>query len=266
MLSIFPKHYFDLVDLNSISELRLRKDCNLVYSILSSYFQSDYIVKKEDIDYIINKATKLSLYAHQDTIKKGYIAYKGIRIGLAGEGVYSNENIQTIKNISSLTIRLPKDIEFSDQRLVKLIDNFDNTLIISKPGLGKTTLLRYLTKKLSSKLFNIMLIDEKGEISYDNSLTLYCDVILNIEKKIAYKDYIKVLRPDIVCTDEIFGASEIDMIKDTIRCGVKVLATLHSANLDTINQAIYADLISQMRYIILIDKIGVISKIIDTKK
>lgn len=250
-----------------LSEIRMRKNSNLVYSKLGKYYFCDYLVQEEDIIYTIKKSTNQSFYSKEDTIKYGYITYKGLRIGLAGEGVSINNQLTNIKNISSLCIRIPHDISFNDVRLNKIIDNFDNTLIISKPGFGKTTLLRYLIKQLSNKLYNILVIDEKGELSFDNTLSLGlgADVVINIEKIFAYKSFIKVLRPDILATDEVFGVEEIAAIKDSIRCGVKVIATLHANSYLSINQKEYAELLKLMKYIVVLDKVGQITNIYDRK-
>ena len=262
ILSILPES-------NNIQELRFREGYNLIGIIKNSYKEFNYIVSKEDIISIIKATTNNSLYSSQDTIKNGYISYKGLRIGLAGEGVVENLNLITLKNIKSLCIRVPHEYDFYHPYLEKIYNNFDNTLIISKPGLGKTTLLRSIIKKISELSYNnILLLDEKGEVSFDNTIKLgkNIDVIISIPKAHAYSSFIRVLRPNIIATDEVFGSVEIDAIQDIIRCGVKVIATMHSEGIQTINQKIYAKLLSMMRYIIVLEDVGKIKEIYDTCK
>ena len=97
ILSILPES-------NNIQELRFREGYNLIGIIKNSYKEFNYIVSKEDIISIIKATTNNSLYSSQDTIKNGYISYKGLRIGLAGEGVVENLNLITLKNIKSFLL------------------------------------------------------------------------------------------------------------------------------------------------------------------
>ena len=70
----------------------------------SSFISKNAIVTtKNYIDEIIRNVTEFSIYAFNDKIKQGFLTTTdGIRIGLAGDCVYDNENIVTIKNFSSL--------------------------------------------------------------------------------------------------------------------------------------------------------------------
>lgn len=257
-----------LPQINLVQEIRMRVGYNIQVLLNAKYISMDYTVENEDILNVIKVATNNSLYTAQDTIKDGYISYFGCRIGLAGEGVLKKTDIITLKNIKSLCIRIPHEYDFEEKYLNKIYSNFDNTLIISKPGLGKTTLLRCMIKQLSFLYPNILVIDEKGEISFDNTISLgsSVDVILSIPKEYAYSSFIRVLRPNIIATDEVFGEKEINSIEDIIRCGVKVIATVHAEGLDSINQKIYAKLISLMKYIIVLEDIGKIQKIYDRSK
>ena len=81
-----------------------------------------------------------------DEIINGYISYTGgIRIGVAGEVVTQNNIVKTIKNISSLNIRIPHQIKnCSLNTYSSLVSNnqIKSTLVVSSPGAGKTTYIR----------------------------------------------------------------------------------------------------------------------------
>ena len=89
------------------------------------------------IDDIIFKASNYSIYAINEQLKRGYIMVDGgIRIGVAGEVVYE-EDIKTIKNFSSICIRIPHSIKNVSLPVFNHILNdgdVNNTLIISPPG------------------------------------------------------------------------------------------------------------------------------------
>ena len=88
----------------------------------------------EDIDFIIKKATKNSLYAYLEDIKNGYITIEnGHRIGLCGRAVYENNQLINIKDISSLNIRCAGEIKGAGERFIKHIyenGSIKNMLII----------------------------------------------------------------------------------------------------------------------------------------
>ena len=57
------------------------------------------------------------------------------------------------------------------------------------------------------------------------------DIAVGVPKITSYSSQVRSMRPDIIATDEIFGEKETQCILDCIRCGVKVIATLHSDEL-----------------------------------
>jgi len=263
--------------LNEITEIRLRLQRPVYYAIQGRYRRlgkSDFVATQSDLAHVLSAATKSSMYAYNSNLIDGYISYDGgIRIGLSGEGVLKNGALATVKNISSLCIRIPHYVEIKDPRIDSVVNRFDNTLIMSKPGYGKTTLLRYMIKSLSDKGYNVLVLDERGELGgiYDAEQAINLgdctDIVLGIPKIKAYESQVRSMRPDIIATDEIFGEREIDCIADCIRCGVKVLATVHADNVAKLkNNRVYSKLLDNVRYLITIIGIGNISEVSDLRK
>ena len=85
-----------------------------------------------------------------------------------GEVVKENGNILTIKNFSSLCVRIPSELngvsnDFYDKLYSK---TFGSVLVLSPSGVGKTTFIRDLTTNLSDKgKKDVVVIDERNEIS-----------------------------------------------------------------------------------------------------
>ena len=272
-ISIYNELY-RVVDFNVLTEVRLRLDKPLYYAEAGKYKKiNGLIVSKDDLFYTIGVATKTSLYAYNEYLAEGYITYDGgIRIGITGEGVIKNGKLSTLKNITSLCIRIPRYVVIRNEKIDKLIAKFDNTLIISKPGYGKTTLLRYMIKSLSDREYNVLVLDERGELSgiVDGKLSIdlgaCTDIVLGVPKIKAYSSQVRSMRPDVIATDEIFGEKEIECILDCIRCGVKVIATLHSDEVAKVKSSpSYSRLLSDFRYVVSIIGIGNIDRVIDLR-
>ena len=226
-----------------IEEIRIKINCPIFIYIKSKehtlYYNNEiYIAKKEDIDYILKKATKNSLYAYMEDIKNGFITIdNGHRIGIAGRAVYEDKKLINIKDISSLNIRCANELKGVYENVYnKLFKNKDieNTLIISPPKCGKTTLLRDLTRLLSkNKNIKIALIDERAEIASSYMGKDYNDVgertfvLSGYSKEEGFSHAVRSLSSDIIIADEIGGREDFNIISYALKRGVKIIATLH---------------------------------------
>ena len=200
--------------------------------------------EKSMIDYVVTNACENSIYAYNDEIKQGYITYiGGIRIGLAGTCVGDNEEIKTMKNLSSINIRLPHEVKNCSLNVIEFITQpqIFNTLILSPPGAGKTTMLRDIAFQISQRnCKNVLIVDERNEIANvvngipQYKLGIFCDIITNCSKQFGLENGIRSLRPDVVLTDEIANAKDIEAIRYAQGCGVKVISTTHCDNLNNL--------------------------------
>lgn len=254
MKSILPEWLYELIvknfSLEDIQEIRIRRNQPIQICFKGKIFElkSDaglylkpVIVNQELIDYVISLLTKQSLYAFEDQIKNGYIVTEnGIRVGICGTAVVKDDQISFIKNISSLNIRIGHNIRgCCDEIASFLISNgsVKNTLIISPPGAGKTTMLRDIIFKLSNdfNVSNIMVIDEKFELSGENgrfNLGKNVDVFQAGNKNFAFYNSIKVMNPNVIVTDELVTSKDIEGVEFAIGSGVNVIASVHSKSID----------------------------------
>ncbi len=250
-LSFLPIEYLmclDKVDLSVIIEIRIR----LNYPIkLITYFNSFYLTidgvssledgavvcRKKDIDYIINSLTDSSVYAFNDRIKNGFLTTKsGIRVGLAGECVFDKNEIITIKNISSLNIRLPHLIKDCSKDIIKFVINdnsIHNTLIISPPAFGKTTILKDLCNNFNNSLDkSILIIDERGEFSEIKGKNI--DTISYSDKLYAFNYGLRSMSPKIVITDELITKRDWECVCSAKNSGVNIIATCHGNCIESV--------------------------------
>lgn len=262
--------FWQVEKFDGICEIRVRRDKRLVVYTCTERFTVDYICQKEDIDYIIRVATSRSLYSVEESVKHGYITFDGgIRIGIVGEAVLDGGKLRSLKNINSLVIRIAKSVQSLPLEVLPIIDNFESTLIISPPYLGKTTMLREMTRRLSNRGNDVLVIDERNELSAtangEQSLDLGAntDVIVGVPKKDCYEGAVRTMSPDILVTDEIFGEEEVECLVDVVRAGVKVMATAHGRDIDKfLSVKCYAPLKGIMdNYLLLGDKVGKLKEV-----
>src|SRR5699024_406472 len=122
--------------------------------------------------FMINQLSDYSLYRMEDELREGYITIEGgHRVGLAGKVNTLHGNVKAIQHITFLNIRIAKENIGVAKPVIPYIysNNYYNTLLIGPPLTGKTTLLRDLTRLISSGWKNVSprkvgVIDERSEI------------------------------------------------------------------------------------------------------
>ena len=230
--------------LAQIYELRLRVNAPIVVCMEGrNYPLKNVTVTCEDLENIIHKAAEYAIYAVLDQMVKGFITIRGgVRIGIAGELVMERGQVMAIKNISSLCIRVPHAVRNCAYAVLPYLFDLQrpaSTLIIAPPGAGKTTLLRDLAGQIGQKYpaLNTLLLDERGELAAcyqgENQLDVgqNCDIITGGTKAFGFENGIRSLRPDVIITDEIATAEDVDMLRRAVRSGVVVMASVHAADL-----------------------------------
>lgn len=246
------RRYVSSIRFDDIEEIRLRKGRPLMLhsgstglfvnekGLLSVKPQNIVSVTESDINEAVELISQSSLYAVEDSLKNGYITVDGgHRIGIAGTAVLKNGSIHTIKNISGLNYRLSREVYGCADLIVDSVikgHKISNTLIVSPPGCGKTTLLRDLIRQISIKGIKVSVADERSEIGavhngfcgYD--LGYSCDILEGAVKEECMPILLRSMAPQVIATDEIGTAKDIEIITKAIYSGVSVLATIHSDN------------------------------------
>jgi len=242
---------------NGLEEIRIRVNCPLAVRLgRDSYYvdreghllseqTNSYIVSAGDVSMCFEQFTRSSAYAYQNELSNGYITVEGgHRVGFCGKCVVSDGKINALKEISSINVRVARQIKGAADNIMQYILRdgiIRNTLIISPPRCGKTTLLRDAARRLAQN-FNVALADERSEIasSYagaaQNDLGLRCDVLDSCPKAQGIAMLIRGMSPDVIITDEIGSLADAGAIHDALNAGVKIIASAHGSGVSDIRR------------------------------
>ena len=228
----------------TLSEIRIRSEhpCSFTAGNRNIIIKDSYgkiiISNGEEISEILEKMCEGSVYSFSESIKEGYIPYKGTRIGVCGEGSMIDGTYTGQRQITSLSVRIPGQIACAADSMLEYIDRngFENTmgvLAVSPPNCGKTTFLRALAKGLSdvsllSAPRRICIIDERGELySMGMMKNCLCDVLTGIPKVKALEMAVRTMSPQVVVFDEIGNSTEAELLCEAYSGGIYVAASVH---------------------------------------
>lgn len=216
---------------------------------------------EKELEAVLTHVCRYSIYAFADEIRQGYITIPGgHRVGISGQVILeNNEQIRNIKYIRYLNIRIAHEvIGVSDKALPYLYNRGEvlNTLIISPPGCGKTTMLRDLVRSFSvgnayGKGRNVGLVDERSEIAGSflgvpqNDIGLRTDVMDACPKHEGMMMLIRSMAPDILAVDELGSKKDIEAMHQAIQCGCKMLATIHGFSIEEIGRKEYMKIVME---------------------
>ena len=105
-------------------------------------------------------------------------------------------------------------------------------LVFSVPGVGKTTLLRDLGRRLAvgRPPMRVAMVDSRGELSggdYGRSALL--DILVGYPKPTGIEQAVRTLSPEVLLVDEIGSRREAEAILAVSGSGVPLVATAHAA-------------------------------------
>ena len=243
-----------LISLNSelkseTEEIRLRAGRPLTLTIKASQFfickSGTFMLPRADSVYItpadLNecflKLCKHSVYSHNSELCEGYISLEnGHRAGVCGKVVLNGNKIETIKDISSINLRIAKEVPHSADKIIEKF-NGGGILICGGPGTGKTTLLRDVCRQLANgncgSFKKVAVIDSRGEIAAVSGGIPYTDmgsttdIITGVPKAKGIEMALRTLYPDVIAFDELGNMEEVNSAIQSFNSGVTVITTAH---------------------------------------
>lgn len=210
-----------------------------------------YITEKE-IDEIVKNICRYSLYAFENEIRQGFLTVPGgHRVGMAGQVVLNESgNIRNISHIRFLNIRISHEVLGAAEEVMPYLyeeDRVKNTLLISPPGCGKTTLLRDMIRQLSDGNAygagrQVGVVDERSEIAGSfmgvpqNNVGMRTDVLDGCPKVQGMMLLMRSMAPSVVAVDEIGGYEDLKALLQVLQCGSSVVATMHGNSMKDVQR------------------------------
>ena len=219
-----------------MEELRLKRD-RPSYLCAGGYNRPlDVVLSGREMEDTLVALCAGSLYAHSDTIRRGYLALDGgIRVGLCGRASVEGGQIVGVYDVSSLCFRFPRRLTVACETLVKRIrDTRGSMLIWAPPGVGKTTCLRALAEALSSgnDPLRVCLVDSRGELGYGLEGKALClDVLNGYPRALGIEIALRTLNAQVIVCDEIGSGEDAAALGAAHGGGVSLIASAHAASL-----------------------------------
>ena len=238
-------------NIQKLEEIRIRSGKPVILKLGFIEMVLKYIVSNTEIIGILQNICNNSIYTFQNQICNGFITLPGgNRVGISGNVVVKDGQVSNISNIYSLNFRVAHQINGASNELLRYVldtknNTVFNTLIVSPPGAGKTTIIRDLAKKISDGIsqinfrgIDVSIIDERSEIAAMNKGIAYndvgirTDILDNVPKSIGIRMAIRSMAPKVIIADEIGNKDDVEIINYAICSGVNCIFTAHGSNMD----------------------------------
>lgn len=202
-----------------------------------------YTVTREELTSLLGRIFDYSLYAHEDELECGFVTLKGgHRVGLCG--AVKGGKIRTLSDVTSVNIRIATEHKGIAEPLKDRLfcgRQIKNTLIISPPMCGKTTLLRDIIRMLSETGIKVGVCDTRGELAavYDGTAHMDigdADVLSGAKKAAGIEMLLRTMSPEVIVCDELSGAKDLNAVREAIGCGTAVIASAHAENRDELSR------------------------------
>jgi len=216
---------------DTLTEIRLRAGQPASLTVDGQNLRLAESLTAAELHACVTALCRGSVYAHDDTIRAGYIAVgDGVRAGICG-----TRSGGGVREFSAVSIRIPRAIRGVSEpvwRWCTAKGSICPVLVYSPPGIGKTTLLRDLAATLAITR-RVTLLDTRGELYLPEMFAdTLCDVLTGYGRAEGIELATRTLSPEVIVCDELGDMEEARQILACQHTGVPIIASAHASSLD----------------------------------
>ena len=202
-------------------------------------------VTAQELRETLSRAARYSVHSYAESLKNGFVTLGGgHRLGVCGTVAEENGQVVGVRGLASLNLRIARQFTGLAAQIVPWIGDGapQSVLLLSPPGLGKTTLLREWVRLISDKGYTVAVADERSEIAAladgvpQFDVGRCTDVMEGCDKKQAALMLLKTMSPALLAFDEITAPADVEAVSLCAHCGTAVVASAHAANVDDLRQ------------------------------
>ena len=228
---------------DDLTEVRLRAGRPVQLIGLSGEACRGGAVSAEEIGKVCSVLAGHSLYAREEELREGYFTMEGgCRVGVCGQMRSEDGRPTGFVHIGSACVRVAREARGAADAVMAALFEAGrpvSALIVSPPGLGKTTLLRDIARQLSDgtggrRGVKVGLMDERGELAGliggtpSMDVGLRTDVMDGCPKRVGISLMVRAMSPEVIVTDELGHPGDAGAVREAVRMGVRVIASVHA--------------------------------------
>ena len=202
-------------------------------------------VTAQELRETLSRAARYSVHSYAESLKNGFVTLGGgHRLGVCGTVAEENGQVVGVRGLASLNLRIARQFTGLAAQIAPWIGDGapQSVLLLSPPGLGKTTLLREWVRLVSDKGYTVAVADERSEIAAladgvpQFDVGRCTDVMEGCDKKQAALMLLKTMSPALLAFDEITAPADVEAVSLCAHCGTAVVASAHAADVDDLRQ------------------------------
>ena len=242
-------------------EFNSKNDLDELISILPKRIQ-DYINSHDEKEYLVEvildlgKLPEVRFPNSQETIGEGEVSHVDLQSLISRVSEFGDDNragiertlhrISVIRNRKGtpvgITCRVGRAIEGTIQNIEDLVMSGESVLLLGKPGVGKTTMLREVARVLSETANKrVVIVDTSNEIAGDGDVphsaigkSRRMQVPSTALQHQIMIEAVENHMPEVIIIDEMSTESESLAARTIAERGVQLIATAHANNLENV--------------------------------
>jgi len=225
---------------DAITEIRIRAGRRIQLCYPHGNILIEERLSRQELAQFMALLLDHSVYARENELREGYFTLRdGCRVGVCGRYAMVEGRVESLVYAGSLCIRAARTVEGCAEAIGHVLArDAGGVIILSAPGMGKTTLLRDAARWMSENGMNVAIADERSELAAcrDGVPEFFVgertDVVEACPKSIAMAQLIRSCAPDALVTDELGGDEDVRAVADAARCGIKMVASAHAGSME----------------------------------